>query len=136
MFKLNLVTPEKKVAVDLEILFVTVPAFKGEVDILPGHTPFVTTLETGVLTYKAKGGDKIFKAVVSWGYCEVSPEGVNILADFIQTPEEIVVEESKKQLEANVKKLGTEVLSDEQFNIAQAEVARARAALDLTATKH
>lgn len=131
MFKLTLVTPEKKVVVDQEIVFVTVPGFGGEVDILPGHAPYITTLETGLLTYKLKGSDKVNKYVVSWGYCEVSPEGVNILADFIQASDEINVEEAKKIIEENTKKLATQSLSDEEFKVARGLVSRSQTAIKL-----
>ncbi|MFN3455051.1 MAG: F0F1 ATP synthase subunit epsilon, partial [Pseudobdellovibrio sp.] len=39
MFKLNLLTPEKKVVVDQEITEAVIPTHSGEVDILPGHVP-------------------------------------------------------------------------------------------------
>lgn len=135
MFNLTLVTPEKKVVVDQEIVFVTVPGFGGEVDILPGHAPYITTLETGLLTYKLKGSDKVNKYVVSWGYCEVSPEGVNILADFVQSADEINVEEAKRIIDENTKKLATQSLSDDEFKMASGLVSRSQTALKL-ADKH
>ena len=56
MFTLNLVTPEKKLVTDLEVEEVIVPGFKGQLDILPGHAPLMTTLGTGVLRYRARTG--------------------------------------------------------------------------------
>ena len=55
MFKLTIVTPEKRILVGQEVEEVTVPAFKGELNILPGHAPLMTTLETGVMKWKLKG---------------------------------------------------------------------------------
>ena len=92
MFKLTIVTPEKRLLLNQEVEEVTVPAFKGELNILPGHAPLITTLETGVMKWKLKGDAKQFQAVISWGYCQVSPEGVNILSDIADLPEEIDVD--------------------------------------------
>ena len=81
MFTLNLVTPEKRIVQDAEIDEVVVPAFRGQLDILPGHAPLMTTLGTGVLKYKLKGAANYETVVVGWGYAQVNPTGVVILAE-------------------------------------------------------
>src|SRR5690606_33595712 len=100
MFKFTFVTPEKKIVTDLEVDEVIVPAYRGELNILPGHSPLVTTLNIGVLKYRAKGSTTFESAVVSWGYCEVDPQGVNVLAETAETLEEI----SKERAELALKK--------------------------------
>lgn len=136
MFKLTLVTPEKKLLVDQEILQVTVPAYKGTLNILPGHTLLITTLETGIMRWKLKGQDKTYKAVVSWGYCEVHPQGVDILADIIDLPEEISIEESKKIITEGEKTLVSASLDDEDFELERRSIARARAGIELLEEKY
>lgn len=131
MFKLNVLTPERKAVFDQEITEVSVPAYSGEITVLPGHAPMITTLGTGILKYKVKGQDKLFKAVLSWGYCEVVPNGVNVLAEFIQTPEEVAAEVSQQTLAAAEKKLVTEVLNDDDFNVTMNEATKARASIEL-----
>ncbi|AGH96821.1 ATP synthase F1 subunit epsilon [Pseudobdellovibrio exovorus] len=131
MFKLNVLTPERKAVFDQEITEVSVPAHSGEMTILPGHAPMITTLGTGILRYKAKNQEKAFKAVISWGYCEVSPEGVNVLAEFLQTPEETSAEAAQAALQTVEKKLTTEVLSDSEYETAMNEAEKARAAIAL-----
>lgn len=131
MFKLNVLTPERKAVFDQEITEVSVPAHSGEMTILPGHSPLITTLGTGILKYKSKGQDKTYKAVISWGYCEVSPEGVNVLAEFMQTPEEVVAETAKSNLQLAEKKLATEILSDPEYVATMNDADKARAAMDL-----
>jgi len=131
MFKLNVLTPERKAVFDQEITEVSVPAYSGEITVLPGHAPMITTLGTGILKYKVKGQDKLFKAVLSWGYCEVVPNGVNVLAEFIQTPEEVTAEVSQQTLALAEKKLVTEVLNDDDFNVTMNEAAKARASIEL-----
>lgn len=131
MFKLNVLTPERKAVFDQEITEVTVPAYSGEMTILPGHAPLITTLGTGILKYKLKGLDKTFRAVVSWGYCEVTPSAVNVLAEFMQTPEEVIVEASEKSLMVAEKKLAAEVLNDADYEATINEAKKARAAINL-----
>jgi len=131
MFKLNLLTPERKAVFDQEITEVTVPAYAGEITILPGHSPMITTLGTGILKYRIKGVDKTFKAVISWGYCEVTTEAVNVLAEFMQTPEEVSVPDSQKNLQSAEKKMATEILSDVDFELTANEAAKARSALEV-----
>jgi F-type H+-transporting ATPase subunit epsilon len=131
MFKLNVLTPDRKAVFDQEITEVSVPAYSGEMTVLPGHSPLITTLGTGILKYKVKGQEKSFKAVVSWGYCEVSPDGVNVLAEFMQTPEEVVVETAQANLQVAEKKLGTDILNDLDFAHTMADADKARAAINL-----
>lgn len=131
MFKLNLLTPEKKAVFDQEITEVTVPAYAGEITILPGHSPMITTLGTGILKCRIKGVDKTYKAVISWGYCEVTTEAVNVLAEFMQTPEEVSVADTQKNLQSAEKKMATEILTDAEFELTANEAAKARSALDV-----
>lgn len=136
MFKLTIVTPEKRVLVGQEVEELTVPAFKGELNILAGHAPLITTLETGVMKWKLKGKDLQETAVVSWGYLQVSPEGVNILANIIDTPEEINLETAKSKVAEIEAKAANELISEEdwkeferQWNREKAKVEVAEASL-------
>jgi F-type H+-transporting ATPase subunit epsilon len=130
MFKLTLVTPEKRLVLDQEIDEVTVPAFRGELNILPGHAPLITTLETGVLRYKLKGQESQMVSI-SWGYCQVSPTGVNILAEYAVAPVDLHIEELKKSLADAERRLGTESLTEEQWAEAQRDVAKARTGMEI-----
>lgn len=127
MFVLNLVTPEKKLVTDVEIDEVIVPAFKGQLDILPGHAPLMTTLGTGVLKYKAKGSAAYETIVVGWGYCQVNPGGVVVLAETAESLEEI----DKARAEAALKKAQTQlmepILEPDQIEKLQHKTARAMA---------
>lgn len=131
MFKLNVLTPERKAVFDQEITEVSVPARSGEMTILPGHSPLITTLGTGILKYKVKGEDKQYKALISWGYCEVSPDTVNVLAEFMQNPDEINIETAQTQLQMAEKKLVNEVLSDTDFENTMNDADKARGAINL-----
>lgn len=112
---------------DLEIDEVTVPAYMGQLEIFPGHAPLMTTLGTGVLKYKAKGGAASESVVVSWGYAQVNPEGVIILAETAESIEEI----DRARAEAARKKAETElmepILEPDQIAKIQHKLARANA---------
>lgn len=129
MFTLNLVTPEKKLVTDLEIAEVIVPGFKGQLDILPGHAPLMTTLGTGVLKYRAAGATTFETVVVSWGYCEVHPEGVIVLAEVAESLAEI----DRARAEAALKKaqaaLVDPLLEADQMEMLHRKVERNQARL-------
>jgi F-type H+-transporting ATPase subunit epsilon len=89
MFTLTLVTPEKKLLEGAEIAEVFVPAFRGELNILPGHAPLITTLEAGVLKYRLASDPTLRHVALSWGYCQAGPDGVTVLADTAERPDEL-----------------------------------------------
>lgn len=131
MFKLNLLTPEKKVVVDQEITEAVIPTISGEVDILPGHVPMIANLGTGILKFKVKETGSTFKAVISSGYCEVNPEGVNILTESIQLKEEISEEAAKAQVAAANAKLTKGSLTDAQFEETLKDAKKAQEGINL-----
>jgi F-type H+-transporting ATPase subunit epsilon len=131
MFKLTIVTPERRILVNQEVDEVTVPGFKGELNILPGHAPLISTLETGVMKWRLKGKEKQDQAVISWGYCQVSPEGVNVLANIADLPEEIDLQATKEYLAQTEKRIMNELIAEEEWTEFQREWTRARAKLDI-----
>lgn len=87
--KLTLVTPEKKLLAEAEVEEIFVPGYRGELNILPGHAPLMTTLSTGIVKYRLKSTSELKSVIVSWGYCEVNPQGVVVLAETAERPEDI-----------------------------------------------
>jgi F-type H+-transporting ATPase subunit epsilon len=126
MFTLTLVTPEKKLVAGQEIEEVFVPAFRGELNVLPGHAPLMTTLTTGILRYRFKGEAELHYVAISSGYCEVSPLGVNILAETAEQPQEIDVERVEQARVRAEKMLIMDELSSEAFIKHQNKLARAQ----------
>jgi len=129
--KLNLLTPERKAVYDAEITSVTIPAYSGEMTILSGHSPMITTLGTGLIKYKIKGDDSDKKAMISWGYCEVVPGAVNVLAEFMQIKDEVVEDIAKKQIINAEQKLAIQNLTDDEFEHTLNDIQKARAGLQL-----
>lgn len=131
MFKLNLLTPEKKVVVDQEITEAVIPTVSGEIDVLPGHVPMIANLGTGILKFKVKETGATFKAVISSGFCEVNPEGVNILTESIQLKEEISEDKAKVQVADANAKLTKESLTDAEFEETLVNAKKAQVGIDL-----
>lgn len=95
-FKLEIVTPEKKV-VDVAATEVQIPGKNGYLGILPGHAPLITELAVGEITYKAGADEQ--RLAVAWGFAEVLPERVTILAETAERPSEIDVARARKAKE-------------------------------------
>jgi len=84
--ELEIVTPEGllfREPVD-EII---APGEEGYFGVRPGHTPFLSTLGLGEISYR-RGGQWLHLTCF-WGFCEVLPDRVNILAEMGERPEDI-----------------------------------------------
>jgi F-type H+-transporting ATPase subunit epsilon len=93
--KLEIVTPNGLILND-EVDEVVCSGSEGEFGVLPGHVSFFTTLKIGMLTYK-KGNESRF-VFVNWGYAEVGPDRVMVLADSAEKSDDIDVERAKASL--------------------------------------
>jgi len=119
---LEMVTPYKKVLSE-EVDEITAPGFVGELGLLPGHTPLLTTLRVGELSYK-KGSEQ-FHIAVNWGYLEVADDTVTVLVDTAEKADEIDLARAQAALgraEDALKNLSEE---DKQFKVMEAALARA-----------
>ncbi|MGE0526343.1 MAG: ATP synthase F1 subunit epsilon [Bdellovibrionales bacterium] len=130
MYTLNLVTPEKRLVTDLDVEEVIVPGYRGQLDILPGHAPLMTTLGTGLLKYRAKGQTKFETVVVSWGYCEVHPEGVIVLAEVAESLAEIDRARAEAALKKAQQMLVDPLLEADQIEMARLKLERAQVRLE------
>ena len=128
--KLTLVTPEKRVLIGQEVREVTLPAHKGELNILPGHQPMITTLVPGVIRYKTIEGKDV-AASINWGYCNISPEGINVLAEMVEAADEIDFKAAAKDLSEAEMRMLTETMNDEDWKSLEAKVAHAKARLSM-----
>ena len=85
---LEIVTPERSIAHG-EIDEVRVPGAEGSFGVLPGHTPLLTPLAVGEIEYR-RGGETSYVAV-SFGFAEVLPNRVTVLAQIAEPSGEIDV---------------------------------------------
>lgn len=127
MFDLTIVTPTKKLVHQQPMDEVFVPGHRGELNILPGHSPLVTTLKEGVLKYRLKGESQEHNVAISWGYCEITPSGVSIMAETAETAEEIDLTRAKDALEKSEKALQAPDLTPEDIEKYQRKGFRAQA---------
>jgi F-type H+-transporting ATPase subunit epsilon len=97
---LEIVTPERAL-VHEDVDEVQLPGSEGYLGILPGHTPLLTSLRVGQLWYR-KGAEKFYLSV-AFGFAEVLPDRVRLLAQIAERAEEIDVtraEEHRRRAEA------------------------------------
>ena len=92
-FQLEIVTPVKLLVQDAAEE-AQIPGLSGYLGILPGHAPLLTELAVGVITYKASG--QTHTLAVAWGFAEVLPGKVTILAEAAERPQEIDVERARE----------------------------------------
>jgi F-type H+-transporting ATPase subunit epsilon len=126
--KLHVVTPTRTV-VATEADSVELPGELGYFGILPGHTPLITVLKTGVLTYR-NGEEEHFLAI-SAGFAEIANDGVTVLADGADEPRDVDVagaERERSLAEEELKTASRETLDEirNRLELAQARLAIAR----------
>jgi F-type H+-transporting ATPase subunit epsilon len=100
--ELQIVTPDKLLARE-PVDEVEIPGSEGYFGVLPGHTPMLASLAVGELWYR-KGQEKTYLAI-AFGFAEVLPDRVTILAQIAERAEEIDIsraEESKKRAESRL----------------------------------
>lgn len=83
---LEVVTPDK-LLLSKQVDMVIAPGAEGEFGVLPGHCHFLTTLRIGELRYTT--GDVTEYMSVLWGFAEVTPTKVTILAEVAEKAEDI-----------------------------------------------
>ena len=111
-FLLEVVTPHRLV-LSQEVEEITVPGAEGEFGVLPGHTPFFTTLKIGEVMCRT--GKEQRHMAVTWGFVEVLPDRVTILAEAAELLSEIDVERAKQAKERAEKKLKQLPPEDKEF---------------------
>lgn len=75
----ELVSPER-LLFSGDVAEVDIPGTEGDMGILPGHAPVLSTLRPGVVTVTKEGGAKE-RIFVRGGFAEVNPQGLTILAE-------------------------------------------------------
>jgi F-type H+-transporting ATPase subunit epsilon len=130
-FQLEIVTPEKKV-VETAAEEVQIPGKNGYLGILPGHAPLITELSVGEITFRENSTEQ--KLAVAWGFAEILPNKVTILAETAERPSEINVERARQAKERAEQRLTS---GDTAVDVDRALDAlhRAQARLDVASGK-
>jgi F-type H+-transporting ATPase subunit epsilon len=121
---LEVVTPEK-IVVSEEVQIVASPGSLGEFGVLSGHTPFLTTLNTGIMRYTDLN-EKEYYVFVSGGFAEALPDKVTVLAESAERRSDVDLERAKAAMERAEKRLAEE-RSREDINFARARASLERA---------
>lgn len=131
--RLEVVTPEK-VVVSEEVQIVACPGSLGEFGVLIGHTPFLTTLKTGIIRYTDAAGTEKF-VFVSGGFAEALPDKVTVLAESAENREDIDLERARAAKERAEKRLAVDRRGEDlDFVRAQAALERALVRIRLAET--
>ena len=124
-FQLEIVTPEKMVVKE-SAEEAKIPGKQGYLGILPGHAPLITELAVGEITYRAGGATH--RLAVAWGFAEVLPDKVTILAETAERPQEIDVKRAE-QAKAKAEELLKAGKTEDDFTKAEGQLQRAETRL-------
>lgn len=129
--RVRVVTPER-VLVDAVAAAVELPAKNGYMEVLYGHAPLLAELGAGdVRLHGLSGadlpGEQIYN--VNWGFVEVLPDRVTILANDALKPEEIDVDRAQKQLDRGLEMWKQAGESEEAYDKALQVIAESESKL-------
>ena len=118
---------------------VELPSKSGYMEVLYGHAPLVAELGAGDVIVHGGADDSpdgVTRYNVSWGFAEVLPDRVTVLASDALKPEEIDVPRAQQQLERGQKEWNEAGESEEAYAEALRVIAEAEAKLATAAEKH
>ena len=107
----------------------TLPGLGGELGILPGHTPLISQLSSGVLSYTQ--GTATRRLLVSGGFVEVNADRVSVLADMAETPDEVDAARARAERDDAERRLGSFAGTPEEMAALRTDLERANARLQL-----
>lgn len=129
---LTVVTPEQSVLDRIACDSVTLPAEGGEIGILPQHTPLITLLGVGLVTYR--DGQTKRSVAVRKGFAEIAADTVRVLADQAATPEQVDATAVRREL-AGFERKRLDVVGIEQLTQVNDDAAFVEACLSLASAK-
>ncbi len=131
--QVRLVTPER-ILVDTTADAVELPSRSGYIEALFGHTPLLAELGAGeVRLHGGHAGEQRYN--VNWGFVEVLPDRVTILAEGALKPEEIDTARAQEQLERGQKMWNEAGEDAEKYEEANRKIAEAESKLESAASK-
>jgi F-type H+-transporting ATPase subunit epsilon len=125
---LTVVTPERAVVPGVACDEVTLPGLEGELGVLPAHTPLITLLGIGLVTYR--DGSKKTSVAVRGGFAEIAGDAVRVLADEAAAQDAIdAAKAAREKTEAEGRRAG--VVGDEQLDAVNADAKFAEARISV-----
>src|SRR4029453_2597439 len=132
MIQLTIVTPERSL-VNEQVDELQIPGAEGYLGVLPGHAPLFTELKVGELSYRK--GSNWTSLAVAWGFAEVLPDQVRVLAETAERAQEIDLERAKRAKERAEERLrqgGTDL----DYDRARIALQRARIRIPVAMKHH
>jgi F-type H+-transporting ATPase subunit epsilon len=129
LLRVRLVTPERTLF-EQTATAVELPSKSGYMEVLYGHAPLLAELGAGDVTVHGASGDGAAPTTrynVSWGFVEVLPDRVTILANNALKPEEIDVPRAERELQHGQELWKQAGDSEEAYNEALNVIAEAEA---------
>jgi len=120
-FHLRIITPERTFY-EGDVDMVEFNTTEGEIGVLPGHIPLTVIVKPGILTITEKDGEK--EAALHSGFAEILPDGITIIAEIIEWPEEIDEHRAEEAMNRAKERLASKT---PETDIARAETALLRA---------
>ena|SRR6185503_10714918 len=114
---LEIVTPDRALVTE-PVDEVELPGAEGYFGVLPGHTPLLASLQVGELWYRI--GTEKFYLAVAFGFVEVLPDRVTVLAQIAERAQDIDVpraEVAKKRAEETVSRVSQADMEFERARI-------------------
>jgi F-type H+-transporting ATPase subunit epsilon len=130
-FQLEIVTPEKMVVRDVAEE-IQIPGRNGYLGVMPGHAPLITELGAGEINYRASG--QAHRFCVAWGFAEVLPDRVTVLAETVERPDEIDVPRAQQSLERAEESLRS-AQTEEDVSLATGKIRAAQARIEVAQKK-
>ena len=128
---LTVVTPERAVVGGVACDEVTLPGWDGEIGILPAHTPLITLLGIGVVTFRE--GAKKTSVAVRGGFAEIAGDAVRVLADEAAAKDAIdAVKAGREKAAAEARR--ADVAGDEELDAVNADAKFAEARISVAAS--
>ncbi len=120
-YRLRVVTPER-IFYEGDVEMVEFNTTEGQIGVLPGHIPLTVIIRPGILVITEPEGVK--EAALHAGFAEILPEGITILAEIVEWPEEIDENRAEAALQRARERIANR---DTQTDLARAETALQRA---------
>jgi len=121
---LDIVTPYVRI-VFAKVDEVNVPGSEGDFGVLPEHTPFLSSLRPGVLSYRQQRDVHYF--AVSTGFVEVLPDRVIVLLQAGEDASKVSEKRAQDSKERALRRLESAAKGDQQVDVKRAELSLARA---------
>ena len=120
-YRLRVVTPER-IFYEGDVEMVEFNTTEGQIGVLPGHIPLTVIVKPGILVITEPDGQK--EAALHAGFAEILPDGITILAEIVEWPEEIDENRAEAALQRARERIADR---NAQTDLARAETALLRA---------